>query len=216
MRRLSIWFARLYPRAWRERYGQEFQVLLLDVNPGWRNVWDVFEGAIVMQMKRGAVLRIGLFAATGAVLALAASFFVAQTYTSAGLARTSADPAESITRAFNRAALWRLIEGNALYPQQRQGSPAEDVVERMRRNISVTVNRSNIVKVSFSHENPAVAQKITTALLATTGLEVIDPPQLPARPEQPRRAAMTGAGLLGGMLLGCVVIFAQRARRGTA
>lgn len=36
---------RLYPRAWRERYGDEFLALLQQTGVGWRQLIDVFAGA---------------------------------------------------------------------------------------------------------------------------------------------------------------------------
>ena len=37
MRRWILLAANLYPRAWRVRYGEEFQALLEDVDPGLGN-----------------------------------------------------------------------------------------------------------------------------------------------------------------------------------
>jgi hypothetical protein len=53
MRRWILLAANLYPRAWRERYGEEFQALLEDVNPGWRELADVMGGALKMQITHG-------------------------------------------------------------------------------------------------------------------------------------------------------------------
>ena len=47
--------ARLYPRAWRERYSDEFEALLEDYNPGWREFANVFGGAIKMQVMNGSL-----------------------------------------------------------------------------------------------------------------------------------------------------------------
>jgi len=41
MRKLTRWAARLYPRAWRNRYGPEFDALLEDIAPSWTDAWDV-------------------------------------------------------------------------------------------------------------------------------------------------------------------------------
>jgi hypothetical protein len=50
MRRWIRLAAALYPRRWRERYSAEFQALIEDVNPGWREFTDVMLGALKMQM----------------------------------------------------------------------------------------------------------------------------------------------------------------------
>jgi hypothetical protein len=50
MRRLIRLAARLYPAAWRTRYGAEFAALLDATQPGGLDVWDVFRGALTMRM----------------------------------------------------------------------------------------------------------------------------------------------------------------------
>jgi hypothetical protein len=46
MKRLARQFARLYPRQWRARYGQEFDALLEVVNLTWRDVFGVLLSAL--------------------------------------------------------------------------------------------------------------------------------------------------------------------------
>jgi hypothetical protein len=43
MRTLIRWAARLYPEAWCERYGPEFDALLEDISPSLGDVCDVVE-----------------------------------------------------------------------------------------------------------------------------------------------------------------------------
>src|ERR1035441_3775358 len=50
MKRLAWWAARLYPAAWRARYGAEMDALLEDVGPGGGDLWDIVRGALFMQM----------------------------------------------------------------------------------------------------------------------------------------------------------------------
>jgi hypothetical protein len=54
MRRLLKWASRLYPKDWRNRYGDEFDALLDDAKPQWRDVWDV---AIAGVSERGASMK---------------------------------------------------------------------------------------------------------------------------------------------------------------
>jgi hypothetical protein len=49
MRRLSHFLVCLYPRSWRERYGEEFSALIEDVRPTWQTVANVMKGALEMQ-----------------------------------------------------------------------------------------------------------------------------------------------------------------------
>jgi hypothetical protein len=58
MKRLARLLARLYPRQWRARYGQEFDALLEDVNLTWRDVLGVALSALEMRMKSATVPRI--------------------------------------------------------------------------------------------------------------------------------------------------------------
>lgn len=41
MRTLIRWATRLYPRSWRDRYGPEFDALLGDIHPSWRDLFNV-------------------------------------------------------------------------------------------------------------------------------------------------------------------------------
>ena len=43
--------ARLYPKSWRQRYGAEFDALLDDAKPTWRDGFDVLRRALDMHMK---------------------------------------------------------------------------------------------------------------------------------------------------------------------
>src|SRR5580658_8631455 len=67
----------LYPRAWRDRYESEFRALLDDVPVTWRTLFDVFGGALKMQMKIWSPWKIvagfaivGLIAAVGFALTI--------------------------------------------------------------------------------------------------------------------------------------------------
>jgi hypothetical protein len=50
MRRAIQFMLRLYPAPWRERYRGEFEALLEQMRPGWRDVFDVLRGAVKMQI----------------------------------------------------------------------------------------------------------------------------------------------------------------------
>ena len=46
MKRLAILIARLYPLAWRRRYGQELDPLIEDSKPGLSGLIDMLKGAL--------------------------------------------------------------------------------------------------------------------------------------------------------------------------
>ena len=89
MRRWIRLAARLYPQAWRARYGEEFEALVEDAAADWRQLWDVTLGAFAMQLTNGITyLRVaGGLALAGSVLALAASHRMPQRYVSSALVR---------------------------------------------------------------------------------------------------------------------------------
>jgi hypothetical protein len=55
MRRAIQFMLRLYPARWRERYRGEFEALLEQMRPGWRDVFDVLRSR--SQLLPGIVLR---------------------------------------------------------------------------------------------------------------------------------------------------------------
>lgn len=51
MKRLALWFARLYPRRWRERYGEEFDALIEDADLSFRDLFDIAISVLEVEMK---------------------------------------------------------------------------------------------------------------------------------------------------------------------
>src|SRR6266545_2940353 len=99
MRRCLSWAIRLYPAAWRARYGHELEALLDDLRPGGRDLWDSFRGGILMQLSTPAVyLKLGAVTAVlGALIAGGVSFTLPERYTSTAVMRISpgARPADA-------------------------------------------------------------------------------------------------------------------------
>jgi len=50
MRPAIRFIAQLYPPNWRDRYGREFNALLDDVNPSWRDLLDVLRRGLEMRV----------------------------------------------------------------------------------------------------------------------------------------------------------------------
>ncbi len=65
MKRLIYWVAKMYPQAWRERYGEEFEALLDDAGTGMGIACNVLMGAVMMQFHRWKAL--GLAVLLGSV-----------------------------------------------------------------------------------------------------------------------------------------------------
>jgi hypothetical protein len=70
MKRLIRLAAKLYPRNWRDRYGEEFAALLDDIHPAGRVAFDVLTGATLMQIRRFRRAATGVSVALPLVLIL--------------------------------------------------------------------------------------------------------------------------------------------------
>jgi uncharacterized protein involved in exopolysaccharide biosynthesis len=160
MKRWITFAAALYPRSWREEFGEEFSALLEDVKPGWRVFANVLGGAIRMQIASGAkLLKIAAAtAAAGAIVAAGVGFMVAPHYVSTAVMSITPQPdplrpmspqairqrsfdriVEMQNTTLSRASLSEIIRRPALdlYKKERRQSPIEDVVEQMRRDIRI-------------------------------------------------------------------------------
>jgi hypothetical protein len=83
MKRLIRFVAKIYPRAWRNRYGEEFDALLDDTHANGRTALNVLTGAVGMQIQR--LTKVALTALTAAVAIFAACWWAGQrTYISPG------------------------------------------------------------------------------------------------------------------------------------
>ncbi len=60
MRTLIRWAARLYPEAWRERYAAEFDALLEDISPSFRDLCDVLGGALKARLTTASPLSLAV------------------------------------------------------------------------------------------------------------------------------------------------------------
>jgi uncharacterized protein involved in exopolysaccharide biosynthesis len=249
MKHLIRFLASLYPASWRERYGAEFAALLEDTNPNWRTSLDVLKGALRMQMQIWNLAKmLVLTSVAGALVALVGSFavpkrYVSQTVLKAGPNSKFANPTSQLTldymneleqRVLSRTALTRTIMNYRLYQHERSKMPLEDVIEFMRKSVSILPLRPLVngatpaaVAMQFVYEDPATAQQVTQDLAAQfidqnirddaqSGpilLEILDPASLPSNPFSPRRPLITTAGLAAGLAVGAVMAWFRRSRK---
>jgi len=179
MDRLTKFAARLYPRWWRDRYGEEFAALLEDARPGFRGTLDVLKGAMTMQLftfSAKRVLSIGSMA--GLLLGFAASFSLTPQFESRAVVSVAIpqdDNGSGVGAAVNqlsmevmgRETLTGLIESLSLYRELS----AEDRLETMRRNIrlsstsvSAEGHQTPGFELKFRHPDAATARKVASAL----------------------------------------------------
>ncbi|HTX37985.1 MAG TPA: hypothetical protein VME43_23305 [Bryobacteraceae bacterium] len=232
MRRLVRLAARLYPPAWRARYGAEFDALLEDAGAGWSVLGDVLKGAIIMQFTRWNFARIlALCGAVGIVAGAAIAFHLEDSYVStAVLSRArGAMPAAGFQRVAGQVlsdqSLAGIIQKFGLYPEERRKMPLAEVAQSMKKYITIVPARGreagpleDAIVISFSYPDPAKAQAVTRELTnrLTAGgapvvtLSMLDAASLPNRPFSPNRPAWILAGLLIGLAAGALWVGIRR------
>lgn len=224
MNRLAKWAARLYPSAWRERYGAEFGALLEDSPPAAGDVWDILRGAFQMRATRlnfGAIIL--AFVLAGG-LAAGVWSLTRPGYVSTGVLRIAGDRRDGASiamqraaqQAFSRASLSELIQRPSLdlYRADRSKLPLEDVIEKMRRDVMVRYqgfdSGAMTVTVSFRYDDPVLAQRTNDALIerlrtmapATASLQVMEAASAAVSPAASQRWLMVGQGMLAGLTIG--------------
>lgn len=170
MRRWIRLAGRLYPRRWRERYGDEFDALLEDVGAGPVELADVMRGAVKMQLRKGSYWKlVAGMAVACAIVAFAISFRLPERYVSTAVVKVEGATftERSLQEMLSRSALSEIIQRPSLdlYRPERQRIPMEDVIQQMRTR-DIRVHRSaNTVQFSFAAPDPVKAQTVTDALL---------------------------------------------------
>jgi hypothetical protein len=173
IQKMTQWASRLYPRAWRERYGEEFGALLEDSEPRLRDTWDIAKEALLMQVRRTAA-----FVAVGAILGglaggiisrqrprYSASAVMAVSVPGVNTAEANGQAVRSLVEAsWTRDALLETIASLKLYSPDRS---ADALIRRMRENIRVAPfdKTAHLFTVEFVGANPNQAQEVRTALV---------------------------------------------------
>jgi hypothetical protein len=237
MKRLLRLAARLYPAAWRSRYGVEFQALLEETRPGWRDIVDVLSGGLQMHLKRGhPALTVAAFSIVGAFGAGAIGFHTAARFASKGtmtlrpaVASTAPESAwlqDMMPRlagdAFSRDFLAALIQKHRLYDSEFAQPTTDDLVNRMRGDIGIQLMSRSLVQVSFASREPHKAQQVAADLMSQlvqanfvagrgSIVQLIDPPDEPRVSVSSRQVAVAGlGGLSGGALIGTLFGLVRR------
>ncbi len=211
--------ARLYPRAWRNRYGAEFDALIDELTPRWRDLFNVVVGALTMQISRLALFPVAI-AIAGAIVGVAVSLAMPPVYASSswvlvqapGTAADAGGRGQRIRTAIEAALQQTAFDKNAITVTLR-GEPGQDPVllELSASAASAPAAQQAAGKATGSLID---ANLVTSERLAPNPLvqfRVVQPPHLPetAQRETTRNAAV-GGGL--GVAVGVVVAFVYRRR----
>ncbi len=245
MKRTMRFFARLYPPSWRERYGAEFDALLEDAKPSVRDAFDVLWGALKMQMTTWSFGRITLAGSLAGILVAAAIFFalpVSYVSHSSVIVTTSTgesgrQPVSNFAQdIFSREYLASVILEHNLYPRERARMPLDNVIDKMKRNITFGApppaspgNQDTLTfVVKFRYSDAHLAQQVNEELISRfmkgtlnatqlysccTTFRVVDPPSIPIGEPVRNRTQFAILGLLAGLLAGLTLAIVSKSRR---
>ena len=208
-----LWAARLYPLAWRERYGEEFAAMIEDLPEGrarWTTVGDIVRGALFMRVRRGVMGMAVMGGLVGLAMAAVVSMAIPDRYVTESLVRVESGVGDEalaamVKRSLEPEKLERLAAKYRLYG-------GEEGAVRLQKDLRVAyvkprADGSRAIRIGFAHGTPEVARQVaselTAALLqAETGLQLLDSPALPTSPAFPNRLNILIFGCAMGLVAG--------------
>lgn len=182
MNRLHRLATRLYPRAWRDRYGDELAALLEDAQPGFAGALDLIKGALFMHLEqpRSPLLILAIATLLGLVTAGIFGLTVEKKYQSSAriqIVRKNTNLENSgllnLPDVFSRANLTRIVNDQRVYRDEQRRMPMQDVIQKMSDNIRITpvipgdppdFSAPPTFDLSFQYLDPVEAQQVVTAL----------------------------------------------------
>lgn len=186
MKRLLRILVRFYPSDWRARYDREFAALLDEAPLSVRDIWDVFWGALKMQITTSSVTKITLICSLAALLVAAAiSLAVPAVYSSESILTFAPADGAVVTEEssrlflddlaqsiFTRDYLASVVHDHNLYWRERLHMPLDAVVEKMRSDISIhsltlatpSDRDSYTLAIRFNYRSPFIAQQVNAEL----------------------------------------------------
>lgn len=188
MNRIAKWMLRMYPAAWRARYGDEVDALLADTGADARVVADLLKGGVRMQFSTWSFAKLAVvLGIAGVMLGGAASFLITPVYVSHATLELTPATAEYIVRQTEPAILSRTslagivnayqvhvgsVPQLELYEHERKVMPLEDVIEKMRSDVRFDLidspgerEKSAAFRISFQYPDPAKARLVTATLV---------------------------------------------------
>ena len=242
MDRLAKLTSNLYPRWWRERYGEEFAALLEDSRPGLGASLDILKGALSMRLFVLSGKRILLSGAVaGLAIGFASAFFLTPLYASHTIisirtpdANSDVGGRDSIKllsdRALSPAALTEIMDHWELYPQERTTTPKSALLEKFKHDIRISAapptaeTRDALAfELTFIYPDRLIAQRVVNHLghrflvdnvrLRVAALQILTPANVPAEPMFPNQRNMAVGGLAIGSLTSALAAAILHLRR---
>lgn len=229
--RLAI---RLYPRSWRERYGQEFEALLDDMPSSMRTTFDILKGALRMHLSASGPIRFLVIAAIlGTTAGVLPSFLLEKNYASDISIRVFKAPntretspkaagdyvKKVLDTALNNASLERVVQ--SLGVRRTTDGTLSPTSAEVKKAMTVTPlevsNRESRLVVRFVAHDPKLARQIDEDLVETIMEQAVQVGPTMNSPATvtfmvDRRATLVRTGLLhiwtfslGGAVLGFIL-----------
>ena len=224
------WILRLYPSAWRTRYGEEMEAFLDDAGIDLTGLFNLFKGAVYMQMRTNSFAKLALLWSLGGLAAgYAGSYLLTPTYVSRAVLQVTGpadDPVDYVLQLRNEVLSRKSLGELVLGPKWRLYDV--ELLQTFMAHIGIQVEASRPGKptafvVSFTDSNADEARRAVQELVrlfvaanlrhesnSPNPLVVLDPPSKPAAPSSPNRAALAAFGFAGGFGIAIVIFVARK------
>ena len=181
MSSLARFVIRLYPAAWRKRYGDEFEALLEAHPPTPSTLFDLIKGATKMHFSVPTFPKLALLLSVAGMLAgLGVSHLFVSEYVSEATMTLVQTPGSAPAdlrpilagmqqEILSRTALYTLMTDPRLdlYRRERARQPIEDVIANMRGNLEIGLTGpGSTFHIRFTYSDRAKAHDTVQALMA--------------------------------------------------
>jgi hypothetical protein len=172
---------RIYPAAWRQRYGDEFEALLEDKPLTLSSLFDLIKGATKMHFSVPTFPKLALLlSVTGMLAGLGISHLFVSMYVSEATMTLTQTPGSAPAdlrlilagmqqEILSRTSLYTLMTDPHLdlYRRERARQPIEYVIANMRGNLEIGLTGpGSVFRIRFAYSDRAKAHDTVQALVA--------------------------------------------------
>jgi hypothetical protein len=214
---------RFYPRAWRDRYGEEFHALIDDIRPHWHDILNVVAAALVTRMSTApAIALAGALAVAGALTGALVSLTTPAVYasTSQVVVREPDATGTDVERAQRlRAAIQAVLEESALDKRTVAVTLRQPAGEQTVLDVAVSADsaaqakqRAETAVNSLMVANLTAAERAGGSPRQGMQFRVLAAPQLPTDGSHPtERLSLIGGAL--GLFAGSLIVLTKGRRK---